>query len=237
MTAILRPPYRFTNPVWTREGKLHVGNYWEFYSLKLGKDVAFYSDLEYDHGILLEADPEVLSYCVQPIIVSAFVYGKLRHSRLDAWVLWKDGREMFREVKHAKDIEDSLTEGGELSAQLAVQKDWSARNHEPYHLITEEEIRAWPFRLQNWKYILHFLKVNRGIVPAAEHVSEVGRLVKEQPHRPFPIWYLHDRVGRSRVSEIVLETIVYRKLHSGEFIANLNNGRLTHKTLISARSL
>lgn len=225
---------RFATPVWSRIGKLHVGNYWEFYSLKLGRTVSFTSDLECDHAVGIESDPEVEAYCEEPLVVQAFVYGKLRSSRLDAWVQWKDGRQEFREVKHAKDIAASMVEeGGDLDVQLRVQQSWADRTGEPYQLVTDEVIRAKPFHIQNWKQILHLLKVNLETEINPAHGGAVVHTLQSYKGT-LPLWALHERLGQS-IDAQILRTIIYRKLHSGEFTADLSGQRLTDRTLISLR--
>ena len=54
-------------PVWKQPRGNYGSNFWQMYSRKLDRDVHFYSSLERDHGVIVEADPTVAWFCEQPL--------------------------------------------------------------------------------------------------------------------------------------------------------------------------
>ena len=77
----------------------HFGsNFWDGYSYKVKRDVFFYSELEYDHWILVECNPKIISFCEQPRKIDGYVDDEYKESIFDMWIKWEDGKEEFLEI-------------------------------------------------------------------------------------------------------------------------------------------
>lgn len=138
-------------------GRRRFGNYWETYSLKAGRNVRLYSDLEYIFWILLESDPQFVRLREQPLRIRVkMANGRWVTSILDFWALGRSGEEYFFEVKYARDIERA-GERDRITRQLRAQLVWAMQNRYHYAIATERTL--WPLRLYaaNWTLILRFL--------------------------------------------------------------------------------
>lgn len=105
-----------------------VGSITYFYSAKNDRDIVFSSDLEFAHGVLLEADETVKSYDVDPDRVVAWIEGKgYLGSKPDAIVKLWSGRTRYVEVKY---LEDQRHKRAALQAEIqkraadSVNADW-----------------------------------------------------------------------------------------------------------------
>jgi len=55
-------------PRWTvRPGLSRAGSLWVAKSLKLGREVRFRRGIDHAHWLLIETDPEVASFCEEPV--------------------------------------------------------------------------------------------------------------------------------------------------------------------------
>lgn len=152
----------YNSPVKAGPQTQYGNNRWEVYSPKLGRNVTLYSDLEYDHWVLVEVDPEVQTFCEQPLKIQIKIpIGKIS-TIFDMWILWNNGIEEFREVKYANDLEN-YTPDSRIFRQIEAQKKWCELENKNYTIITDKEIRNNQIFLANWKLILHHLGSARDI--------------------------------------------------------------------------
>jgi len=162
MSPRAQQPARHHKPVWSPGRGSYGNNLWQAYSPKLGRNVKLYSDLEYHHWILVEATPEIVTFCEQPIKMMSRVEGRDRASYIDMWVQWKDGSEQYRELKYAKDIAQ-IDNRPFLRRQLAIQESWCKRHGVEHLVITDELVHANKLLLRNWRLILSILANAKGI--------------------------------------------------------------------------
>ncbi|HZW23989.1 MAG TPA: TnsA endonuclease N-terminal domain-containing protein [Gallionella sp.] len=162
MSPRAQQPTRHSRPVWNPGRGSYGNNLWQAYSPKLGRNVKLYSDLEYHHWILVEATPEIVTFCEQPIKMMSRVEGRDRASYIDMWVQWKDGSEQYRELKYAKDIA-RIDNKPFLRRQLAIQESWCNRHDIEHLVITDELVHANKLLLRNWRLILSILANAKGI--------------------------------------------------------------------------
>lgn len=54
-------------PLITSASKRYGNNRWETFSNKLKRNVYLFSDLEYQHWLQIETDPNIIDYCEQAI--------------------------------------------------------------------------------------------------------------------------------------------------------------------------
>lgn len=163
-------PYK---PVQTLPRGQFGNNLWEAYSARLGRLVQCYSDLEYDHWVLVECNPRVETYCEQPRRIRVVLDGHPVESIFDMWIRWQDSTEEYREVKYAKDVESARSDLTLPAArQLRVQAQWCEQQHVRYQIITDDIVRRDRISLANWKRLLPYLTptAQQDIAPIHEAV-------------------------------------------------------------------
>src|SRR5690606_20275667 len=136
-------------PLITDGSKRFGNNRWQSYSSKLKRDVFLFSDLEYEHWLLVESNPKIIEFCEQALLMEAFVNRKLQTSIIDMWVKFDNGKEEFIEVKYTSDLSKE-----KVKKQIAVQKNWCKEHGFQHHVRTEEHIRANQLLLSNLKLIM-----------------------------------------------------------------------------------
>ena len=97
--------YKFTTPIEMPRSTHYGNNYWIFESRKLHRRVTAYSNLEYENLLTLEMNPEVVYYCEQPCSTTVFVSGKEHKTIFDVYIVYKNGREEFQEVKYQQELD------------------------------------------------------------------------------------------------------------------------------------
>lgn len=106
------------------KGRSHFGsNFWDAYSPKIKRDVNFYSDLEYDHWILVETDSRIKNFCEQPLKIEGLYNGKKAESIFDMWVQWDDGVNEFIEIKYSKDLIPKSKQYDRVKKQITLQQE------------------------------------------------------------------------------------------------------------------
>jgi hypothetical protein len=214
---------RHTKPVWNPRRGRYGSNLWQVFSPKINRKVKLYSDLEYYHWILVEATPEIIAFCEQPIKVISLVDGKDGGSYIDMWVKWNTGREEYREVKYAMELNDIIKKP-RLQRQLEIQQSWCARHGAVHKIITDEEIFANALLLRNWKLILTHISNrtrNASITNIQKSITEIIRY-----ERTITLSALVNRfVG---VTTLEIHTAVFCLIHSGKLCAPLHKVELTN---------
>lgn len=148
-------------PVPIKRSTRYGNNYWEAYSPKIGRNVRLFSDLEYDHWVLVETDHRIQSFCEQPLKIGMSYEGKMVHSIFDMWILYKDGEQRFVEVKYSKELDPANQRSQRALQQTAVQRAWCQEHQYIHTARTELDIRSNSILLANRKYLLGYIK-NRG---------------------------------------------------------------------------
>lgn len=195
------------HPVWTQPQNNYGSNRWVVYSPKLGRLVILYSDLERDHWVLREADPDVLEFCEQPLRVSVRLPSGTVATIFDFWIKWRGGREELLEVKYKDQLEGSLR----VKRQLEAQATWTTLISFPYSVVTEDAIRANPIFLANWKRILcHLGPRSRADLP--RETDQVRGLLAR--FGLLPIAELERRL--SHLDCALVRTALYKLVHAGK---------------------
>lgn len=204
------PTYK---PVWKQPRGHYGSNFWEVYSPRLRRNVHLYSDLEYDHWVLIELDPTIKTFCEQPLRISANMEGKVVHSIIDMWIRWKDGREQFREIKYFSELAKESTEKRQLKAQQA----WATLHGHDYKIHTEKTIRANPLLIANWKIILRYLASDQKI-ELLKYQHQIVQLILDQ--NECSLKELEERFNDW--DPIMIRTAIFGLLHLGELVAPLD---------------
>ena len=144
--------YRFTKPLPMPRGTHYGNNYWIFVSYKIRRRITAFSNLEYANLISLEMDPDVEYFCEQPLEASIKEDGKEVKTIFDVWVLYKDGREEFQEVKYKSELEDKNPDSRSRK-QIERQKKWCRVNHYEHTVRTEKDIFIEEYYIDNLSHL------------------------------------------------------------------------------------
>jgi hypothetical protein len=111
-------------PIDMKQSMKFGSEYWEVFSPKINRIAKFFSDLEYDHRVLVVTNPFIKTFCEQPLRIKQKINGKFVVSIIDMWVLYEDDAECFVEVKYANDaVSDERSKNA-----IGAQKLWCQEN-------------------------------------------------------------------------------------------------------------
>lgn len=137
-------------PIVIPRNKKYGNNYWISKGLKVGeREVTLYSDLEFDHWVSVETHPNVLTYCEQPLEIPYVTDGKLRTTIFDMWIRYKDGSEVFVEVKYEKELRSNDRKYERTKRQIEAQEQWCKTKGIRHEVRTEALIRAGRHTIEN----------------------------------------------------------------------------------------
>lgn len=185
----------------------HYGNnYWEVYSVKLKRTVRLFSDLEYDNWILIEGDPEVVSFCEQPLKLQIQLEGNSVESILDMWIKRSDGTEHFAEIKYSTELDPYHKNFSARSfRQIKAQQKWCEQNGFKYELRTEKEIRGNTILLENLKLILPYVRLRETRIDTDWY--RALNLINEKPTTINQIEQYFSEIPKQRVRETICRLI------------------------------
>lgn len=161
------------------KGNSYISNLHIFYSVKLGRCVSCWSDLEYYNCLLLECNPKVLTYCEQPLTIQGEYGGKLVKTRFDTWAKYIDGSEEFMEIKYSDCFKEGHKSYNNTIKQTSVQHQWCLENNKEYVIRTEKDILSSLYLINNLKKIYCFVREVRGI--KRSHMIKVLDYLKTGP--------------------------------------------------------
>ena len=133
--------YRYSRPLDMPRGTHYGNNYWIMQSVKLGRRVTAFSNLEHYNHIRLEMDPSVIYYCEQPCRASVKMGDGIdRGIVFDVYVCYSDGREEMEEVKYKSELNGVDDKSIKSQQQIAAERQWCADNRISFRVITEEDL-------------------------------------------------------------------------------------------------
>ncbi len=139
-----------------RQRGQHAHNLWVCYSAKQNRELHLTSDYAMCHVVLLECDPEIVSYTLEAPEHCTQIAGKWVGTRFDATVIYKDGHQEWHEVKALRDFFDTR-ENDQIAAQMQIAEEYGTQ----YKLFTDEEIRPQLHRIWNGLLMLSCLSAAR----------------------------------------------------------------------------
>src|SRR4051812_23157003 len=162
-------------PVWEAPRGHYGNNRWVAYSPKLKRNVILYSDLEYDHWVLVEATPSINSFCEQPRRIRVLLPSGHVTTIFDMWILWNTQGQEYREIKYKQELLNA-TSDSRIYRQLQAQKKWCELDRVNHTVMTDEVIRANPILLSNWKFILSNLASTQHI-DLSSHIEGISSML------------------------------------------------------------
>lgn len=133
--------YRYEKPIERPRSSNYGSSYWMFWSKKVNRRVAVFSNLEYENILTLEMDSQVEWYCEYPLETTVFVSGKEEKISFDVWVKYTDGREVFQGVAYSVE--------GDTHKKIAMQAKWCIQNGLEYEYRNEKNIHKGKFYIRN----------------------------------------------------------------------------------------
>lgn len=191
----------------------------------MNRDVRFFSDLEYDNWILVEADLDIVSFCEQPKRIQVEWQGDLVESIFDMWTQRKDGTESFLEVKYASELDPSNKRFSTRSyRQTEAQAKWCQENGYNYLIRTEKDIRSNLIHLNNLKTIIPYIQQRPVLVETVQYqiMKVLGKASKTTIgviEQELPI------LGRQRIRETI-----YQLIYLGMIGSTIDHKPLDSKT-------
>lgn len=144
---------KFTTPIEMSRGTHYGSNYFIVYSHKIKRNVKLYSNLEYYNFLTLETNPNVEYFCEQPQEITISIDNKLCKAVFDMYVVYKDGREEFQEVKYKCELTGENDSARRSQEQIRREQQWCEMNNLKFVVRTEEEIIKGRFHMQNLNVI------------------------------------------------------------------------------------
>lgn len=140
---------KFTKPLDMPRGTHYGNNYFAVYSNKIKRICHFFSNLEYYNFLSLEMNPEVESFCEQPLKIDVIQENELKHAIFDMWVLYLDGREEMQEVKYNAELEGNDESAIRSQEQIRREEAWCKSNGIDFVVRTDKMIPKGRFYLKN----------------------------------------------------------------------------------------
>lgn len=196
-------------------------NYFHPFGPKVGRLVDCYSSHEWRFFHLLEADPNVRTYCEEFPEIDESVNGKKLKYTFDFWVHYVDGTEELIEIKPVDKLARNKL-GEPAPKRWDDICDWCARQPIACRFVTDEEIDQHSLRIENWTQILP--QVQRGVKRKTDDLIEriegavrarSVRVIGDLP-RNFP-----------DIDVETLQDLLFVLLHRGQVRMNLDTGPLT----------
>ena len=139
----------FSKPIDMPRGTHYGNNYYLVYSKKIHRTCRFYSNLEYYNFLSLEINPKIEKFCEQPVKIEIIQENKIQHAIIDMWVLYRDGREEFQEVKYTSELTGDSAEAIRSQEQIRREHLWCTENNIDLVIRTEKNISQGRFFLNN----------------------------------------------------------------------------------------
>jgi hypothetical protein len=203
----------------------HYGNnYWEGFSPKVNRNVRFFSDLEYEHWILVETNPRIVEFCEQPLRIKQFHNGDNVESIFDMWIKYVDDTEKFIEVKYSHEFHPKHKNYERVRRQTEAQRAWCKANNIDYEIQTEKEIRGNRIYLENMRYLLPIARQKVLSETDKQPIIDLLKQNKKLTIEEIQSMLFFDSIYRSREK-------IYRLIYEGEIgaenIAHVPLGKQT----------
>ncbi|MBP1931987.1 TnsA endonuclease N-terminal domain-containing protein [Ammoniphilus resinae] len=195
----------------------YFGNNWFGDSPKMNRQVYLHSDLEYDHWVLVETNPNIVAFCEQPLRIQSIVNEDLIESVFDMWVQYKDSEEHFIEVKYSHELNPNNPSPKSQRAirQTTAQMLWCKQHGFQYSIMTEDSIRGNPIYLSNMKEIIPCVRMMKATIETDEYL--LLRVLKGKNRMTFSELFhlLHTKITAQR-----LRNIIYWCIYHGKILSN-----------------
>jgi len=149
---------RFRGKLAASYGQRGVGpnSLWYVYSPRTRTDWVLRSDLEWDHFVLAESDPDLIDCVYAPDTRRVSLHGETVTLEIDAVLTQRNGTIEGRRIRYSTGDADGL-QTIMLSKQTAAAEALGMR----YSVWSEEPIRRNHMQLANWRRVIAWLAATR----------------------------------------------------------------------------
>ena len=143
----------FVKPIEMPRATHYGNNYFKVYSNKIKRIVNLFSNLEYYNFLTLETNPNVETFCEQPLKIEVVQNDQITHAIFDMWVRYTNGREELQEVKYEKELSGDSLEAIRSQEQIRREESWCMDNKLNFVVRTEKDIIKGRFYIKNLNII------------------------------------------------------------------------------------
>ncbi|TVY02164.1 TnsA endonuclease N-terminal domain-containing protein [Cohnella terricola] len=203
-------------PIVMPRSKKYGNNYWSAKGPKVGmREVVLYSDLEFDHWLLVETNPHVKIYCEQPLEISFVWEEKLHSSIFDMWICYEDNSQYFIEVKYESELQPHHRNIQRTTRQINAQSQWCQENGFGYSVITDKTIRNSFINLENRLKVLSEIRGRERPFFLDKVLKQITK--KKQTIETLFVNHFHDM----SVSDVL--RACFWLFYEGKIESNINN--------------
>lgn len=190
-------------------------NYFEYQSPKMHRNMGFYSELEYHHGLLQEGTPEVVEYLPQP----KAIFIDDRPYVFDCWLRWDDRRQELREIKDYANLVLNA-QGDHVPPRWDEIVAWCKGENCISNFVTERHLAPFALKIRNWQRLVPYvLEAQESPHPDVEKL--VTHAVGETPR--ITVGLLCRAFAATRQGTVL--AAVAKLLHAGRLLADLEHDR------------
>jgi len=194
------------------------------FSVKAGCRIAVAeSQLEANAIFWAEGNPDIISLCEQPIRILGNL-GKRPYYTLDLGVKYKDGTEVFFEIKPESHL-ITLPDGRKAPEHWNAIEKWCSVNGHECDFLTDKTLDENSTLIRNWHRLLPFVRTAH-INKDDELKEEVVQVLTDYPGLPHHE-ISHHTIRRSDQEILAITALL---LHQGNVQANLNKASFTRHT-------
>lgn len=207
----------FDKPVGRFKNGRYGNNWWFKYSSKVSRNVDFYSDLEYDNWILVEADRAIKTFTEQPHRVQEWLNGEYIDTIFDLWCVPHNEKGYLVEVKYEHELDPSHPQYSERSArQVEKQRKWCEHYGYKYIVSTDKVIRENMLLLNNWKQILPY--IDNRIIQVETDKHRILKYIQTQQRSTLRnLDNAHEDISKHRI-----RSALFNLIYEGAVNANLD---------------
>lgn len=197
---------------------------WYVYSPRTRTDWVLRSDLEWDHFVLSESDPNIAACSYHPDRHRLTSDGQQLDIPVDAVVTYLDGSTEWRRVRFAgKEADEHSPAAMQLSQFVAVAKATGVS----YKLWTDQTIRSNHILLANWRRILAWMAAARDR-SLASYQADLARII--QTDGEIALGQIESTFGEASFS--LYAAAIFGELQRGVYVSDLGAKPLSTHTII-----
>ena len=217
----------FKTPIEMPRGTHYGNNYYVVYSSKIKRVCHFFSNLEYYNFLSLEINPEVNSFCEQPLKIEIIQDNAIKCAVFDMWVKYRNGREELQEVKYDAELNGNDAKSIRAQEQIRREEQWCILNNIDFVIRTDKNIPQGRFFLSNANVICSRL---RRYIPTEDRYYNPRIINALQRDKVITIENLMDKDLLPVNNEINHLCYMYEK---GLIHMNIESRPLDYKTEVS----
>jgi hypothetical protein len=217
---------RFRGKLAASYGQRGVGpnSLWYVYSPRSRTDWVLRSDLEWDHFVLAESDPDLVNCVYAPDTLSVSLHGETVMLEIDAVLTQRNGTVEGRRIRYSTD-----DAGGLQAVMLAKHTEAAEALGMRYSVWSEEQVRRNHMQLANWRRVIAWLAAARDRSLAAYEL-DLERAMKSEAE--MTLADIEVRFGEATFP--LYAAAAFSGIQQGKYLSDLDKAPLSSHTAIIA---